>query len=312
MRTAGIDVGTNTLRLLIAEVDSGNISPILRDREIIGLGRNLKKTGEFEESEIESAVAVLKRFRKKMEEMRVNEYFAVGTQALRESRNAAIFIDRMKKEAGISIEVIEPDKEATLTSIGIKTVLPPEKTRGALMVDIGGGSTEFILNRSSKMKYETTPLGVVYLLSLFPISDPPEKWEITNLRLFVRSRLEEVKRRLGVRKASKVVGTAGTYTTLAAIKLGMEKYEPAAINGTTLSREEIRSLEETLLSVSSEERLKINGMEKGREHLIVPGVIVASETMEEFRSEETIVSDGSILEGIVLSLGRKYLKGVEI
>ncbi|RMG60827.1 MAG: Ppx/GppA family phosphatase [Deltaproteobacteria bacterium] len=311
MRLASIDVGTNTLRLLIADVEGGKIKPVLRDREITGLGRSMKEEGSLSDGEIEGSLRVLARFREKMTSAGVERYFAAGTQALREAKNSKEFLRRAEKEAGVRIRVIAPGFEASLTALGISSTLPDELTRDALYVDIGGGSTEFIHN-GRRVEYVSTPVGVVYLTSLFPLSDPPEEWELLNLRLFVRERLERACGNFRRRKVKRIVGTAGTYTTLAALKKKMKRYDPEMINGTVMSRNEIEKLQKKLLSLTSRERLHLPGMEAGREVLIVPGVVIATEAMDLVGVGETVVSDGSLLEGALLYVSRDFHKGVKV
>jgi exopolyphosphatase/guanosine-5'-triphosphate,3'-diphosphate pyrophosphatase len=233
----------------------------------------------------------------------------VGTQAFREGGNARELVVRIEDESGLRVAIIDSREEAELTRRGIASVMGSGIPANSVIVDIGGGSTEFIRSVRGKTSIISTRLGVIHLDDLFPLKDPPRDWELNNLRFYLRDRIERVRDALGVKGASRIVGTAGTYTTLAAVHKQMRRYVPENINGTSLKMNEMKTLVSPLLSMSSRSRLRLPGMEKGRERLIVPGSLIALESMHIFRAQQTVVSDGSLLEGIIGEMVENESKG---
>jgi exopolyphosphatase/guanosine-5'-triphosphate,3'-diphosphate pyrophosphatase len=312
MRLASIDAGTNTLRLLIVSskgTGKGRFEPIMRQRCITGLGTGLINTGIFGEKEMKTSLDAFMGFAKAMRNMKVERYFAAGTQAFREAGNARDFIGEVNAETGIQLTVIGAEMEAGLTCDGIKDALGGEMVKNSVLIDIGGGSTEIMRGGTQRGKWLSTKLGVAHLNALFSPHDPPHSWEISNMRFFARDRLHAVRSKIGIKRADKIIGTAGTYTTIAAILRKMNRYDPEIINGTRITRGELGGLAGKLYLLSGKKRLGVRGMERGREYLILPGLILAEEAMDVFSARETIVSDGSILEGIIKAMERGKIKG---
>ena len=308
MKIAAIDGGTNTLRLLIVDIEGTRVLPLVRERVITGLGNNLAHTGRLGGEGIESTLNAFCLFGKRMRDLGVERYFATGTEAFREGGNSGVLTGKIEDSSGIRISIISPGDEAALTRAGILFSLGGELVRRSIIIDIGGGSTEFLKGAKGGMSI-STKLGVITLTDLFPMEDPPLEWERENLRFYIMDRLKKVGRELGVTRVSRIVGTAGTYTTLAAIKRKLKRYAPEKINGVRFSAEDLKELEKRLLSLSSSGRLKISGMERGRERLIVPGLLIANAAMDLFHAKETVVSDGSLLEGIIENMRKKIIKG---
>lgn len=310
MRLASIDAGTNTLRLLIVTANAkGRYRAIERQRFITGLGTEFVRTGSFGSTEMHASIGALRKFGEKMRKMKVERYFAAGTQAFREALNARGFVEQVELETGIRLTVIDPEMEASLSFAGIVEAVGVETAKNSVIIDIGGGSTEIMRGGARRGKWASTNLGVVHLISLFSPGDPPKKWEITNMRYFIRDRLLSVRAEIGMKKAAKVIGTAGTYTTIAAIHKRMRLYNPEIINGTRLTRKRVANLAKKLYRLRAKEREEIPGMERGREYLIVPGLIIAEEAMDVFSANETVVSDGSLLEGIINAMQTRKIKG---
>lgn len=310
MRYAAIDAGTNTIRLLVADVEGRDIIPLVRRRFITGLGKEIIRTGCLGEQEKASTIEALKIIAGEMKKCGVGCYFAAGTHAFRQASDADTFISEIREDTGIEMTVIPPGVEATLTFEGITKTLKREVLRNSIFIDIGGGSTEIIRNRPGGNSWASTNLGVIYLQSLFAPHDPPLVWEMENMGLFVKDRLERVKRAMGAKVVRQVVGTAGTYTTIAAIQKRMKRYDPDKINGTRITLKKLRGLSGKLAGLTGKERMKVPGMEKGREYLILPGLVIAEKAMETFSAPNTVVSDGSLLEGTIHALREKKVEGV--
>lgn len=295
---AAIDIGTNTVRMLVAERHRGKLRPVERMRRITGMGKEIRATGGIGEREFADSVSVLREFRGRMDALGVVQYRACGTAALREARNRDAFLEA-SAAAGVKVEVISAAEEARRTWNGIGARL-----RGggnAVAMDIGGGSTEFIAG-PGKGESVSLPIGVVVSCGLLPLSDPPEAWQLRNLRLYFSERIRSGTAAWGTRKFRRLVGTAGTFTTLAALEWRMKAYRPEKIDGYEISIERLRYWEERLGRLCEKERLRLPGMEKGRERYIVPGVCQAVAAMERFGTEKLVVSDAGLLEGILLGL----------
>ncbi len=296
MRTlAAVDVGTNTVRMLVARVEGGRLRPILRLRRITGMGKALRGTGAIGEREFRDSLAALREFRRAMDKSRVDAYRACGTAALRDASNREAFL-AASLAAGIRIEVVTPGDEARLTWVGATG--DRRGAAGTVVMDIGGGSTELIAGPRAGDSV-SLPIGVVVLLGEFRLSDPPLPWQVENLRLFLDERIRSGTRAWGRRRFRRFIGTAGTFTTLAALDLGMRRYRPERIDGYRMSLSGVRAWGDRLSRLTDSERLRLPGMERGRERYIVPGLCQALAAMERFGVNHLTISDAGLLEGIL-------------
>ena len=299
-RLAAIDIGTNTIRMLVADRGGRRTVPVARRRSIVGLGRSLRETGRIGEAEFAAGLRVLREFRREMRDGQVAAYRACGTACLREADNRSDFLEAAAGE-GIDIEVIGPADEARLTWEGIRWAVAGRT--GDVAMDIGGGSTEFVYGPRVGASV-SIPTGVVVLSTLLPLSDPPDPWELRAVSYYAARRIEDGTRPFGRRKFRRMIGTAGTFTTLAAMERGMTRYDPDRINGTTLSAGVVRGWADRLGRMTDAQRLRVPGMEKGRERYVVPGALLIVAAMERFRLNGVTVSDAGLLEGILAGVGR--------
>lgn len=300
-----IDVGTNTLRMLVAAKDGNRIRPVLRRRRITGLGKSLRTTGEIGEREFRDSLETLKDFRREMSALGVSRYRACGTAALREATNRNTFLSAVSR-AGISMDIIPAGEEARLTWEGAAGRLRGRS--GTLVMDIGGGSTEFIVGPGRRDSV-SLPIGVVVLLGVFRMSDPPLPAELRNLAYFLGDRIAAGTQGWERRKFRRMVGTAGTFTTLAALEMGMKVYVPEKIDGFRMPISAVRRWEGRLSRLTDKERLRLPGMENGRERYIVPGVVQAVTAMEQFGFQHLYVSDSGLLEGILQGIANGKEEG---
>lgn len=295
---AAIDIGTNTIRMLAAWREGRALRPVARSRRITAMGRQLRATGRIGDPEFRQSLSALKEIRRRMDALGVSRYRACGTAALRDAENRASFL-AAAKDAGVEVEVITAEEEARRTWQGIRATL--RNGGGSVVMDIGGGSTEFIAG-PGKGESVSLPIGVVVACGLLPISDPPEDWQIRNLTYYFSERIAAGTFAWRKRRFRRMVGTAGTFTTLAALDRKMRTYRPEKIDGYAMSLERLRYWENRLARLTEAERLRLPGMEKGRERYIVPGACQAAAAMEQFKIKELIVSDAGLLEGILLGI----------
>lgn len=314
MKLAGIDIGTNTLRLLIAGFsDDGKYRTVDSCRNITRLGEGLSSTGRLKHEAMERALCVLKDYAGKCSGSHVDKINAVATSAVREAVNGPDFIRSIKNETGIDVNVISGEEEARLTMLGVSTALEISG-HDALLMDIGGGSTELILVSKGEIEFKkSTDIGVVRFTERYIKSDPPDKKDMELLEMAIEECLQKEGCFITLKNSGRIpagvefIGTAGTVTTLAAIDQMMGIYDPEKINGYRLKRDSIRSMLYMLTGMTNRERMALPGIEDGREDIIVAGALAAYRIMEWFGFDEVTVSDAGLREGLVADLYHKLI-----
>jgi exopolyphosphatase/guanosine-5'-triphosphate,3'-diphosphate pyrophosphatase len=317
MILAGIDIGTNTIRLLVTRTSDTSHQELYSGRTITRLGQGLDRTGVLAPDAQERTLKALEEFAAIITNHSVDRTAAVGTSALRNAANAAEFIAGAKQRTGISITVINGEEEARLTLTGVRRALSRGSNAGedhlasALVIDIGGGSTELIMTRQGGIaSMESLPLGAVYLTERFVYHDPPSRDELDCLRNAVTRELDALHaKRIRTASFTTCIGTAGTITPLAAMDQELKEYDPARINGFVLSKSSLDSKVAMLSATALEARRKIAGLEHGREDIILAGAIIAQEIMVRCGTREMLVSDWGLREGIVFDLYEKSRNG---
>lgn len=315
MILAGIDIGTNTIRLLVADVDDHGHRELYSGRIITRLGQDLDRSGMISEVAQERSIRALEEFSSVIRDVPGCCTAAIGTSALRNAGNAVSFLKTAKERAGFDIRIIGGEEEARLTLQGVRRVLSrgkkPERDplKSALVVDVGGGSTELIITRQGVPdSIASLPLGAVYLTEHHLHQDPPAKEELTALYHEIMLNLDAWEidiRRMKLTLPAQVpvlAGTAGTVTTLASMDQGLAVYDPGRINGHVLQRPSLDSMIERLSRTSLEERKKIPGLEAGREDIILAGALIVSEVIRRSEKKELIVSDWGLREGMLFDL----------
>jgi exopolyphosphatase / guanosine-5'-triphosphate,3'-diphosphate pyrophosphatase len=299
-RVAVIDFGTNTARLLIADrVDKRDFRHVHLRREIVRMGGGFSKSEGLSPEAMERGLSCLARFSEHIREYDVVSVRAVATSAVRDACNGAVFVEDVRRETGIELVVIDGIAEGNLTLAGVMAGLDRSHDE-ILVVDIGGGSTEYTLARSGRADFvRSLPLGVVRLTE--------GQGSVAAMESKIQRELEALRRdmaesRCRIRNGTPLVGTAGTATTLAAISMEMEEYDYRKVNNTVISRDEIAAIFGRLLPLTPQKRLEVPGLERGREDLIISGMLITLRTMELFGMGEMKVSDYGLLEGLLVSL----------
>lgn len=309
IRRAAIDIGTNTTRLLVADYDGANtFTPVFRREMITRLGGGFTEAGGIADDAMERTVAVLQEFKNTMDDLKVESLVAVATSVVREACNGKKFINRVKDSAGIDITVITGEIEAKLATRG--ALLPIQSPFDHVLIfDIGGGSTEFIFtNGTNPLFIESTDLGVIHLTETILHDDPPTVDQIAAVRQAVRNRLTQLRSRFEGQELFPfspddrviLIGIAGTPTTIAAIDLEMKEYDRDRITNHKLTSPHIEKIFQRLIQLPNAQRLNIPGLQKGREDLIIPGIIITQEVMDVFNLAPLRIIDSGILEGILL------------
>jgi exopolyphosphatase/guanosine-5'-triphosphate,3'-diphosphate pyrophosphatase len=251
---------------------------------------------------MDRVVATLKEWRQAIATFPVDATTAVATSAVRDAKNRSEFLDRVKREVGWEVELITGEEEARRTMLGIRSGLPPGVT-DMLALDIGGGSTEFILDRPGQAPMvRSIDIGVVRLSERYLAHDPPMAQEVEAARGVVRRGTEQVIKEMRPSSRVNFVGTAGTITSLAAMAQRLPAYEPARIHNYSLRLETVQNLERELLSRTKDERRGMPGLERGREDVIAAGAIILRTVMETLGRSDCLVSDLGLREGVLLNL----------
>jgi exopolyphosphatase/guanosine-5'-triphosphate,3'-diphosphate pyrophosphatase len=251
---------------------------------------------------MDRVIECLREWRGLIDSHQVDAATAVATSAVRDAVNRDEFLRRVKQETGFDVEVITGDEEARRTLLGIRSGLPAGVT-DMIALDIGGGSTEFILDRPGQVPIvRSIDIGVVRLCERVLTHDPPTAEEIEQARDWVRRETQAAVVGMEGFQSATFVGTAGTVTALAAMAQRLPAYEPTRIHNYVLKLETIRALEATLLSRKKADRVGLPGLEKNREEVIAAGAIIIRTIMETLGEEECLVSDLGLREGVLISL----------
>jgi exopolyphosphatase/guanosine-5'-triphosphate,3'-diphosphate pyrophosphatase len=306
-RFASLDVGSNTVRLLLSERTQRGWFRLLRiERSITRLGGDFSADGNLDEKAMRRTLEALAAFAALLRHEGVEKIFAVGTGVLREAKNRKAFLEQVRKHTGLPLRIVSGEEEAVLMLKGVLGSLP-QTTSSRIVSDVGGWSTELVwVAGQEPRKMQSVPIGTVALTERFLRKDPPPQEDLESLTAWTKGVLGEV-RKAFEKEGLKVeglhpdlVGTAGTMTTLAAIDQGLTVYDPQKITGHRISRSALEKIYLHLRSIPVEERREVPGLEKGREDLIVAGTVVALNLLEVFGLKALMVVDSGLLEGILL------------
>jgi exopolyphosphatase/guanosine-5'-triphosphate,3'-diphosphate pyrophosphatase len=311
VRVAAYDCGTNSLRLLIADVEGGRLVDVVRELDVVRLGQGVDETGRFADDALERTFASAERFAALCREHGVERVRFAATSATRDASNREEFIRRITEIVGVAPEVISGDEEAALSFRGAASTAP---TRDGLtlVVDLGGGSTELVLGADEPVAAFSMDIGSVRMTERHVRTDPPTFDEIEAVRTDVRTALEEALRTVDVAQAATVVGVAGTITTVTAHALGLERYDSTAIDGAELPLEAVLTACDELSIMPREDRASRAYIHPGRVDVIPAGAMVWAEVLRRVRTEgarldggiaTVVTSEHDILDGIALSLG---------
>ena len=292
-RVAAVDLGTNSTRLLVADVEDGRISDVVRRLRITRLGEGVDRGRRLQEAPMARVHAVLGEYRRELEALGATRTLLVATSAVRDAGNGADFLGELERDYGVVARLLGGDDEALLTFHGVTS--GRELAGETLIVDVGGGSTELLLGGPDGVSFHTSlDVGCVRMTERFLASDPPAPAELAACAAHVRSLLPDLK----VRAA---IGVAGTVTTLAALDLGLSEYDPERIHGHVLTSRTVGRELALLASLPLERRRELPGLEPARAPVIVAGVAIVREVLARYDLEELEASERDILHGAVLA-----------
>ncbi len=315
MKYGAIDIGTNSMRLLLAKASQGKFLDRQKFVNTTRLGAGLDERGRIKEECIQVNIEALEKFSQKCREYGCDKVFCIGTAALRNSKNKEEFIKRAKEKTGIDLEVISGKKEAFLGYKGVVGGIDLADDY-ALILDIGGGSTEFIFGSSREIFYrKSIDLGALALTEKFITSMPEDRQELKKLEDFIDRELLQVSQELRevfdkkmIAGNFKLLGIGGTITSLSAINQELEEYSMEKIHGSFVSREEVEGQISKISMMSLEERRKIKGLQAKRAEIILSGEIILNSIMKKLSSSKIQISEFDNLEGIILEDMSKFDK----
>ncbi len=301
---AAIDCGTNAIRLLVADVrPDGTLDERVRLMRIVRLGEGVDRTGEFAPLALERTFAALDEYADVMREHGFVRARFVATSATRDVSNRDAFVDGVHARIGIEPEVITGTEEAALSFTGAVRGLPSAAVAlPALVVDIGGGSTEFVLGSSGPEVSVSVDIGCVRMTERHLHGDPPTTDQITAAQVDIDVAVALAGRSVPFERAASFVGLAGTVTTVAAMAMDLPTYDPTVLHGSVISIEDVSRVATVLLQMTRAERAALPYMHPGRVDIIGGGAMVLESAMRAAGAAEVTVSETDILDGIVYSL----------
>jgi exopolyphosphatase/guanosine-5'-triphosphate,3'-diphosphate pyrophosphatase len=309
MILTSIDIGTNSIRLLISEVKDSNLFDIVRKVKITRLGEGMGETGLISKEAMNRTLNVLKEYKEVIDKYKISNYHAVGTSALRYCKNSNKFIERVKEETDLDVEIISGEKEAYFSFLGSTYQFMDKRT--ILIIDIGGGSTELVLRKEGKIRLShSLPVGCIRLTEKYLLSDPPTNKQIKNSFLFLEPILMNSLNMISKKsfekisnfKIQQIIGLGGTISAIASIKLGLKKYDFNKLHLFNLKLNEIENIFKELSEITLKERRRVIGLEKERTDTILGGTIILLALLKFLKIDEIIVSQRDMLDGIILSL----------
>ena len=305
VRVAAIDCGTNSIRLLIADIENGTLTDVVRTMVIVRLGEGVDKTGEFSQAALARTFAAIETFALLISQHQPERVRFVATSASRDVSNRSEFMDGVLSRLGIEPDIISGDEEAELSFLGATADLVNEQEPPAapyLVVDIGGGSTEFVLGTTGPTAAISTNVGCVRMTERHLISDPATPQEIAAAISDIDAAIDLAYQSVPISQAHSLIGLAGSVTTVAAIALGLSEYDSIAIHGSRISAPDIHRITGELLAMTRAQRAKLGPMHEGRIDVIGSGALVLDRIMIRTGLGEVVVSERDILDGIARGL----------
>jgi exopolyphosphatase/guanosine-5'-triphosphate,3'-diphosphate pyrophosphatase len=305
VRLAAFDVGTNSTRLLVADVEHGAVvAEHTREMVITRLGKGVDRTGHFDPAALARTLEVLAAYAGTCRRLGVEQRRLVATSATRDAADRQAFLGGVRDLLGVEAEVLTGQAEAAAAYRGATAGLTGDQP--TLVVDIGGGSTELILGDGDAGRAAVSlEIGCVRLFERHLHTDPPTGAEVAALRTDAAAHLDRAEEALDPAAAQRVVGVAGTVTTLTAIALGLEAYDPRRIHRATLESSDIAAIAEKLAAMTIAERAAMPVMAEGREDVIAAGALLLDELVRRFRIRQVIASETDILDGVLLGLAER-------
>ena len=301
-RLAGLDLGTNTFLLLIADVRENALAPLFEKETIVRLGKGVDAHGNLNDEAMQRGLACMREYAARAREYGCEKISAVGTSALRDAKNREAFLQLLQQETGIAVNVISGETEARLTYRGAlsnKRTLPEPLA----IIDIGGGSTEVVFGTHTQItRARSADIGSVRLTERILQHDPVRAEEVQTFRAVVEQVMRDTWPFAELENVASMLGTPGTITTLAAMAQGLTQYEPERIDNFALSFNTLSEIVATLVRLPIAERKQLPGLSPGRADVILAGALLLETFMRIYRFEQIVVSNRGLRHGVVLAI----------
>jgi exopolyphosphatase/guanosine-5'-triphosphate,3'-diphosphate pyrophosphatase len=301
-RVAAIDCGTNSVRLLVADVDGGAPVDVLRRMEIVRLGRGVDRTGQLAPEAIEATRVALADYATQIRDLGAVRTRMVATSATRDATNADEFRFMVEATLGVRPEVVSGQEEAHLSFDGAVRGLPADLPAPYLVVDIGGGSTEFVLGTAEPDAAISVDIGCVRMTERHLVDDPPTAQQIAAAERDIEAAVGRALAVVPGRDAHTLVGLAGSVTTVTGLALGLDRYRPEAIHHARISYAQVATVTGELLGMTRSQRLELPVMHPGRADVIGAGALILRVLMQQIGLDAVVASEHDILDGICYSL----------
>jgi exopolyphosphatase/guanosine-5'-triphosphate,3'-diphosphate pyrophosphatase len=315
MRVAAVDCGTNSVRLLVADVGDDTLTDVERLMEIVRLGQDVDRTGRLAPDALERTFKAMRGYRELIDRHGAVAIRVVATSATRDAANRQEFVDGVREIFGVEPEVVTGAEEAELSFVGAtrgllrlspETEMPQGPLPPYLVVDIGGGSTEFVVGSEHAEAALSVDIGCVRLTErhLKDAGDPPSAPALEAVVADIEAALDRVQEAVPVERAHTLVGLAGSVTTVSGIALDLPAYDPQRIHHSRISAEQVHDVTRRLLAMTHGDRAKVPVMHPGRVDVIGAGALILDRIVRRFAFSQVVVSEHDILDGIAWSLAR--------
>lgn len=298
MKIGTIDIGTNSMRLLIADYNNGKIENRKKYVNTTRIGQGVDKEGHISEEALQRNINALEEFANICKVEECQAIYCMGTSALRDSKNGNIFVDRAKQKTNINVEIISGNEESNLGFMGVLEGLDTDEQ--ILVIDIGGGSTEFIVGDIEGIKFaKSENVGALRMTEKFLAKDPIDTNEFSNMSKFIYSEIKDTIDYIKSKQIKKIVGIGGTITSLSAMNQELEVYSMEKIHNSEVSIKNIKDILQNLKQMTLNDKKTLKGLQPKRADIITAGVEILNIIMENLEIEKIIVSEYDNLEGLM-------------
>jgi exopolyphosphatase / guanosine-5'-triphosphate,3'-diphosphate pyrophosphatase len=300
VRVAVVDIGTNSTRLLIADVEGTAVTEVERRTTVTNMGRGVDHTGMICSDAVDDVCTVIGDYKARYEEMGADRVMAIATSAVRDAVNGEAFIAELRERFGLDARLLTGEEEAHLTYLG--ATAHRSEADSTLVFDIGGGSTELILGSGKEVDFHASlQAGTIRQSERYLTTDPPDPHELEDLAADIRNLIARATAAQPNGRPTHAIAVAGTPTSLAAIDQELEPYDPGRVHGYHLGLKRVQHMLSRLSSLPLAERLRVPGLHPGRAPTIVAGTVILVQVMRAFGLQEIEVSELDILHGSALS-----------
>lgn len=306
MKIGTIDIGTNSMRLLTAIYEDGKLIDRKKYVNTTRIGQGVDDKGYISKEAIDRNIEALKEFKAICDKEECDYIYCMGTSALRDSKNSSEFIELAKREAGVDVEVITGERESNLGFLGVIEGVERDESEEILVIDIGGGSTEFIVGNQEGVKFcKSENIGALRLTEKFLKTEIVKDEELTETIEFINKTIQDTINKIKARNIKKLVGIGGTVTSVSAINQKLEVYSMEKVHNSKIFKKEVDEILQMLKNMTLEDKKRLNGLQPKRADIITAGVVILDMIMEKLELNEIIVSEYDNLEGLMCQMAKK-------